>query len=140
MVSSKAFLEAVKERRTYYALNKDIPISEKEVQDIVKEIVLHVPSSFNSQSARLVLLLNEEHDRFWDFTLEVLKTMVPADQLPPTEKKLGGFRAGKGTVSIFPFFLVRIEGTQLRALLPHTVSPHQRPLLFQRRLLPSFTN
>jgi predicted oxidoreductase (fatty acid repression mutant protein) len=125
MVSSKTFLEAVKERRTYYALNKDIPISEKEVQDIVKEVVLHVPSSFNSQSARLVLLLNDEHDRFWDFTLEVLKTMVPADQLPPTEQKIAGFKAAKGSVSTSPFPMRSNEHSWVR-LSPHTPSPHGR--------------
>ncbi|KAF2748227.1 Nitroreductase [Sporormia fimetaria CBS 119925] len=101
MASAKPFLDAVKERRTYYALNRNLTISEKEVQDIVKDVVLHVPSSFNSQSARLVVLLNEEHERFWDFTLEVLKTMVPAEQMEPTEKKLAGFRAAYGTVLFF---------------------------------------
>jgi hypothetical protein len=99
MASTKSFLQTIKERRTIYALNKEAPISDKEIQDIVNEVVLHVPSSFNSQSARLVVLLNKEHETFWDFTLEVLKTMVPAEQLPSTEQKLSGFRAGYGTVS-----------------------------------------
>jgi predicted oxidoreductase (fatty acid repression mutant protein) len=99
MASAKPFLDAIKGRRTIYALNKEAPISDKEIQEIVKDVVLHVPSSFNSQSARLVVLLNGEHEKFWDFTLEVLKTMVPEDQLPSTEKKLAGFRGAYGTVS-----------------------------------------
>ena len=98
MASKKSFLEAVKDRRTIYALNKEAPISDKEIVEIVKQAVLHVPSSFNSQSARLVVLLKEEHDKFWDATLEILKTMVPAEQLPSTEGRIAGFKGGYGTV------------------------------------------
>lgn len=98
-MSAAPFLEAIKARRTYYALNKEAPLSDKEIQDICKEVVLHVPSSFNSQSSRLVVLLNEEHDKFWDFTLEILKTMVPEDQFASTQTKIDGFKAAKGSVS-----------------------------------------
>merc|ERR1712093_236927 len=48
-MSSKAFLETVKARRTYYALKKESTISDAKIQEIIKEAVLHVPSSFNSQ-------------------------------------------------------------------------------------------
>lgn len=99
MASQKSFLQAVKDRRTYYQLNKEAPISDQQIVDIAREAVLHVPSSFNSQSARLVVLLNKEHDTFWDFVLEVLKPVVPEDQFPTTEKKVSGFRAAYGTVS-----------------------------------------
>lgn len=98
MASKKSFLDAVKDRRTIYALNKESPISDKEIVEIVKQAVLHVPSSFNSQSARLVVLLKEEHNKFWDATLEILKTMVPADQLPHTEGRIAGFKGGYGTI------------------------------------------
>lgn len=103
MASQKPFLQAVKERRTYYQLNKEAPISDAAITDIVKQAVTHVPSSFNSQSARLVVLLNKEHDTFWDMVLEVLKPMVPAEQFPQTEQRVGGFRKAYGTVSL-PFF------------------------------------
>jgi len=60
--------QAIQHRRTIYALNKDIPIDDKKIEQIAKHAVLHVPSSFNSQSARLVVLVKEEHDKFWDIT------------------------------------------------------------------------
>lgn len=60
MASTKTFLEAVKDRRTYYQLNKEAPKSDKEIVDIVNKLVLHVPSSFNSQSTRVVVLLNQD--------------------------------------------------------------------------------
>jgi uncharacterized protein len=101
MASSKAFLDVVKERRTYYALNKDSPISDDRIVEIAQQAVLHTPSSFNSQSARLVVLLKNEHDTFWEFVKEVLKPMVPAEQFAGTEQKLNAFKAGYGTILFF---------------------------------------
>ncbi|KAJ4363940.1 putative nitroreductase [Neocucurbitaria cava] len=96
-MAPKTFLEAVQTRRTIYALNKDVPISDKQITEIAKQIVLHVPSSFNSQSTRIVVLLGREHDTFWDYVLEVLKPMLPAEQFPSTEQRVSGFKAGYGT-------------------------------------------
>ncbi|KAF2834545.1 nitroreductase family protein [Patellaria atrata CBS 101060] len=101
MGSSNAFFDAVKTRRTYYQLNKDIPISDDRIAELVKDTVLHVPSSFNSQSARLVVLLKDEHDKFWDFAKEVLKPMVPPEAFGKTEQKLNGFKAGYGTILFY---------------------------------------
>ncbi|KAF2202994.1 Nitroreductase [Delitschia confertaspora ATCC 74209] len=101
MSASKSFLQAIQERRTIYALNNQSPKSDKEITELVKQVVLHVPSSFNSQSSRLVVLLKKEHEKFWDSVKEVLKTMVPEDQFGATENKINGFRAGYGTVLFF---------------------------------------
>lgn len=98
MASTKPFLDAVKERRTYYQLNNTSPVSDERIKEIVNDVVLSVPSSFNSQSARLVVLLKGEHEKFWDITKDVLKPQVPADAFPATEAKLNGFRAAYGTV------------------------------------------
>jgi len=60
-----------------------------------------VPSSFNSQTTRVVLLVKEEHNKLWDIVKEVLKGVVPADAFPATEKKLEMFKGGYGTVLFF---------------------------------------
>jgi predicted oxidoreductase (fatty acid repression mutant protein) len=85
MASQKSFLDAIKDRRSIYQLNKDAPVSDKQISEIAEKAILHVPSSFNAQSTRLVVLLNKEHETFWDFVAEVLKAIVPADQFPTTE-------------------------------------------------------
>jgi hypothetical protein len=100
MSSQVPFFDALKERRTYYQLNKEAPISDKQITDIAEKAVLHVPSSFNSQSTRLVVLLNKDHDTFWDFVLEVLKPLTPEEQFPKTEQRVSGFKAAYGTVSL----------------------------------------
>jgi len=98
MPSQKAFLEAVKDRRTYYQLNKESPISDKQITEIAEQAILHVPSSFNSQSTRLVVLLNKDHETFWDYVAEVLKPQMPEEQFPKTQEKLNGFKGAYGTV------------------------------------------
>ena len=60
------FNQLVENRRSIYALGKESPISNKEIQNIVEHSVKHVPSPFNSQSARVVVLLGENHDKLWD--------------------------------------------------------------------------
>ncbi|KIW04550.1 uncharacterized protein PV09_04304 [Verruconis gallopava] len=99
--SAKPFMDAVRSRRTIYALNKTAPISDSQIQTIVKEALLNTPSSFNSQTTRLVLLLREEHDKFWDLTKESLKPLISAEQFEQTSKKLDGFKAGYGTILFY---------------------------------------
>ena len=104
MTSSKSFFDAVKDRRSIYALNKESPISDEAIEELVKQTVLHAPSFFNTQSARLVVLLKKEHDIFWDMVKEVLKPMVSEDQFAATEQRLSMFRGGYGTVSLYQTF------------------------------------
>lgn len=95
------FLNAIKERRSVYAISKEEVISDQRIEEIVGEAVLHTPSSFNSQSARVVVLFNEQHDKLWDMTKETLRAIVPADSFGPTEEKMTAFRSGRGTVLFF---------------------------------------
>ena len=102
MSPSTPFLETIAARRSIYALSKSSPIPDSKIQEIIKEAILHVPSSFNSQSTRAILLVKEEHDKLWDIAKTVLKGIVPEDQWAGTEGRLNGFQAAYGTVS-FPF-------------------------------------
>lgn len=96
------FKEALQNRRTYYTISNKSLISDKEIEDIVKFVVTHIPSSFNSQSTRVVLLLGENHKRLWEITKETLRKIVPAEAFKSTEAKIDGcFAAGYGTVLYF---------------------------------------
>ena len=61
----KSFEEALKHRRTYYSITNQSPVSDEEIERIVNLAVTHVPSAFNSQSTRVVLLLGENHKKLW---------------------------------------------------------------------------
>ncbi|MNO27632.1 Nitroreductase family protein [compost metagenome] len=98
---SKTFFDAVKSRRSVYAISKESPISDAEIQEIVEAAVLHSPTSFNSQSSRAVVLLGDKHDKVWDITSDTLRKIVPTEQFEGTAQKLSSFKAGYGTVLFF---------------------------------------
>ena len=97
----KDFFAAVKDRRTYYGISKASPVSDDRIKEIVHFAVKHVPSAFNSQSGRAVLLLGKSSDDFWSMVKESLRKIVPADKFAPTEEKIDGFGSGYGTVLFF---------------------------------------
>lgn len=100
-LSADLVLQLAKNRRTHYALNKSLTISKERIQEIVRETTLHTPSSFNSQSNRVVVLFGDEHDKFWDITIETLKAIVPEASWAATAGRLGGFKGAAGTVLFF---------------------------------------
>jgi predicted oxidoreductase (fatty acid repression mutant protein) len=99
--SSSAFLAAMNNRRSYYVLNKSSPISNEDITSIVQETLLSIPSAFNSQSSRVVVLFGNQHEAFWDIALEAVKEKVTGDRLAYTVGKQGLFKASYGTVSHF---------------------------------------
>ena len=56
---NKTFKEAIQLRRSNYSLTNKSPVSDKEIEDLIQFAVKHVPSAYNSQSTRILLLLNE---------------------------------------------------------------------------------
>ena len=95
------FEQAMEERRSQYAIGADLPIPKEEVENIIAHAIKHVPSSFNSQSARVALLFGESHQQLWTITKESLRAIVPQEQLSATEQKIDGFAAGAGTILFF---------------------------------------
>ncbi|HNY11892.1 MAG TPA: nitroreductase family protein [Candidatus Wallbacteria bacterium] len=98
---TKDFNAAIKERRTIYAISKETPVSDKKIEDVIKEAVKYAPSAFNSQSARVIILFGSSHDKLWDITKNALRKIVPADKFAATEDKINSFRSGYGTVLFF---------------------------------------
>jgi predicted oxidoreductase (fatty acid repression mutant protein) len=98
---SNPALDAIKKRRTQYAIGKNLPLSQEETAALIKEAVRNAPSAFNSQSSRAVILFGAQSDRFWSFVREALRRIVPADAFPASEKRIDGFAAGAGTVLFF---------------------------------------
>ncbi len=98
----KNFKEALANRRSYYAISESSPVSDKEIEDIIIFAANNVPSAFNSQSTRIILLLGEHHKALWDIVKETLKGIVPAPAYPKTEQKINeSFASGYGTILFF---------------------------------------
>ncbi|MDU1890635.1 MAG: nitroreductase family protein [Dysgonomonas sp.] len=106
------FSKAIENRRTYYSISDKSPITDKEIQGIIDHVVLNVPSAFNSQSTRAVLLLGHNHKILWNIVKDELRSKVPADAFAATEKKIdGSFAAGYGTILFYEDMSV-VEGLQ----------------------------
>lgn len=101
-MSANAFLETLAGRRSIYALKKESPISDARIQEIITEIIKHIPSSFNSQTTRVVLLVKGEHDKLWELHKEVLKPIVPEADWAKTEGKIDMFKGAYATVCSIP--------------------------------------
>jgi predicted oxidoreductase (fatty acid repression mutant protein) len=97
----KNFYDAVANRRTFYGISKEAVASDEKIKEIVEHAVKYTPSAFNSQSTRVVLLLEKQHDKLWDITKEALRKVVPDDQFASTEEKINSFKNGYGTVLFF---------------------------------------
>ena len=72
----RTFAEAMAHRRSYYSIGSDSPVLDEEIVHIIREAVKNVPSAFNSQSTRIVLLLGDEHKKLWNIVKETLKARI----------------------------------------------------------------
>ncbi len=98
----KSLKESLINRRTYYAISDQSPVSDDEIEEIVMTVAQNVPSAFNSQSTRLVLLLGENHKKLWNIVKETLRKRIPEKNFKSTEDKINNsFSAGYGTVLFF---------------------------------------
>lgn len=95
------FRKAVMDRRSIYALGRNIPVLETEIIAVVERMTKEVPSPFNIQSQRVVVAMYEYHENIWDITISKMKEILDAETFVKTEKKLEGFKAAYGTILFF---------------------------------------
>lgn len=95
------FKKAIETRRTYYAISDEKVVEDEKVKELIEHVVKHTPSAFNSQTARIVLLLEDSHDKLWEITRSALEEVTPAEQFSTTSKKVDAFKAGRGTILFF---------------------------------------
>ena len=89
-------------RRSVYALGKNLPISEQEVLEIIDNAVKYSPSAFNSQTAHAVVLLGENHQKLWNITFGELEKFLPNEEAKAATKgKIDSFSAAYGTILFF---------------------------------------
>lgn len=94
-------LNAISKRRSHYAIANESPVSEERISEVIKTAVKYVPSAFNSQSQRVIVLFGDENQKLWDITMEELRKILPAANFKSTEDKINGFKNSFGTVLFF---------------------------------------
>lgn len=89
-------------RRSIYGLGSQEILGKDEINKLVEACLKHCPSAFNSQSSRVVVLFEKEHEKVWDIVLNTLKAMIPAEAFQNTKAKVDNcFKSGYGTVLFF---------------------------------------
>lgn len=86
--------EALRVRRTYYAINRELPVSIGRVIDMTKELTELVPDAYNMKSSRVVVVYGEKQDQLWNRIYDVFEGKIARD-------KIDSFRAGSGTILYF---------------------------------------
>lgn len=99
-IETKTLKAAIRERRSIHSLTKKAGVDQAYLDKII-ETVRYAPSAFNMQSTRMVVLLNEKHEQFWDMVTKTLEAVTPAEQFPNTVEKMNGFKGGNGTILFF---------------------------------------
>jgi len=113
---SAAFLSTIAARRSMYKLGNKSPITDRQIRDIVTKSLDFVPSAFNSQTTRMVLLLHDDHRKLWQIVLETLKEM--GTMKDTTRDRLKGMEDAYGTV-LFCLFLLSLLDYYHHLLLYH---------------------
>ncbi len=98
----KSFWDAVKGRRSIYGLSGEKIVPNERITEIVRSAVKHVPSPYNSQSTRAIVLFGVAHKTFWQIALDELRKVTPPERFPATQSKVNeSFASGYGTVLYF---------------------------------------
>lgn len=87
-------IKLLKQRRSYYEINKDLPVEEKVVFDFIKEATELVPDAFNMKSSRVIVAVGEKHEQLWDNIYNVFGGEVPRE-------KIDSFKNAYGTILCF---------------------------------------
>lgn len=96
-----AFKQVIKNRRSIYALGNNSEYSIEEIVLSIRETQKDVPSAFNSQTTRLVILNGEANTKFWDLILEVQENVLDQATWDFMSPIMHGAKNGIGTVLFF---------------------------------------
>lgn len=97
-----AFVNVLKNRRSRYAIEATSPVPDREIEEIIKTVLTYMPSAFNSQTTRMVLLLGANHLKLWSIVKETLRELNKGKNLTSTEMKIDhSFASGYGTILFF---------------------------------------
>jgi len=101
-MSPTSFLETLTVRRTRYQLSRETTIPDSKVVNIVEEAVKHIPTAFNSQTNRAVVLFGKHHDKLWDTVIDTIIATQGAEQgAKRIEMTKASFKEAYGTVLFF---------------------------------------
>ena len=95
------YFEAVKSRRSIHSLENIAVVPDEQVIEIVHQALTHVPTAFNAQETRALILFDEAHTNVWNNIEEITKASYGDRDFTANAERFAGFRNGHGTVLFF---------------------------------------
>ncbi|XJS10755.1 nitroreductase family protein [Aerococcaceae bacterium WGS1372] len=95
------FKQLVKNRRSIYALGTNSDFSIDEIVASIRETQKDVPTAFNSQTSRLVIVTSEANTKLWNLILDVQKDVLDQATWDFMSPIMEGAKLGMGTVLFF---------------------------------------
>lgn len=95
------FVQLVTKRRSIYALGTNSEHSKQDIEARIREVVKQVPTAFNSQTTRLVVLFDGANEKFWNHIYDVQKEVLQGDTWDMMSGIITGAKKGVGTVLFF---------------------------------------
>lgn len=99
----EAMREVLRKRQTEYQLAPEWVASKEEVVELLSELLMEMPTHFNAQTVRMVLVSGDTHTAHWDLIEQILIDQIGEEHYNEStrDKIHGSFRSGVGTVLFF---------------------------------------
>lgn len=88
-------------RHSFYEINQNIPCSKDDITEMILKALELYPSPFNSQSSRLFVLYQNEHEKFWNLVEQELLNTAAQDKKEAIKTRMASFSSGFGTILYF---------------------------------------
>lgn len=95
------FKDVIKKRRSVYVLGNNSEHSVDEVVASIREVQKDVPTAFNSQTSRLVIVTEEANTKLWNLILEVQKQVLDQGTWDFMSPIMENAKQAMGTVLFF---------------------------------------
>ncbi len=94
--------DLIKSRRSYRKLAKSDTFDSNTMKELLRT-ARYVPSAFNMQSYRIIVLEGQSNEDLWNIVEEMLLEKIGKDKFISTKQKekISGFRGGNGTLLFF---------------------------------------
>ncbi|MGP6138610.1 MULTISPECIES: nitroreductase family protein [unclassified Jeotgalibaca] len=95
------FTELAKSRRTQYAIGNNTELTKEEITARLRAVAKEVPTAFNSQTSRLVVVFGEDNEKLWGHILDVQKDVLQGEMWDMMSGVMQGAKGAVGTVLFF---------------------------------------
>lgn len=97
-----SFIDAITKRRSYYHLSDSKIVNDNTIIALVDKLLLTMPTPFNVQSTRIVLLFDEQHRELWNILIGIFRNMLSPERFEQSCRKIqSAFMSGCGTILFY---------------------------------------